>query len=483
MLRIACLPLVLATIPAQDQHAPVNGDFEAPGAAKIGTSRRQAFFNHPGWQARAGTWAVQTGSYYQVTAHQGQRYLRPRSRQGKLCELTQAVTMAAFDTPRPKALLAHVAMRTGVGKDRTEVVFEVLDKTGTILAKTGSGPQANSQWTPFDALVRLPETAHAVRIRLIGHHRVGKITDAFFDDVRLQGAGPGYPRLLAAKSSKVLIAEHQATSDPSTKERILVALAGSDNRGVEYLSSLLTKAKAPTDRAKLLRLLLISGRKVATAPLRAALTGDDNDRRTVLLDLDLAAFDWAGRVARLASQQTEHCFEYLEALAVHGAFQKLNTLFGMTNVKELRLQILKALRKGSFSAERLTPILSTNLHASGDEDQRYESMRLLASTGSPRYLKILEAMCKFDSNLTHRGNYIRWAAGYDSIAAIKAMLPLVARKVERCRGAFLQWTPTMTATAVGDWMRSTAAQDSDPLLRRTAIAYLRQHSRSGDTNL
>lgn len=483
MLRIACLPLVLATIPAQAPRIPVNGDFEAAGATQIGKARRQAFFDHPGWQATTGTWAAQTGSYYKVTPHQGRRYLRPRSREGKLCELVQEVTIAAFGAPRPKAILTRAVMRTGVGKDRTEVVFEVLDETGTVIAKAGSESQADTEWTPYHSLLRVPATAKAVRIRLIGHHRTGKITDAFFDDVRLESAGPGHPRSLAGKPGKVLITEYEKAADPAIRRRLLVGLAGSDNLGAEYLSGLLAKEQDPADRKDLLRLLLISGQKAATAPLRAALRGDEIDRRTVLLDLDLAPFDWAGQVARLANEQTEHCSEYLEALARHGAFQKLNTLFGIARKAGFRLQILKALRKGAFSAEQLTPILSTNLHANGNEDQRYESMRLLAGTGSPRYLKILEAMCKLDSNLTHRGNYIRWAAGYNSMAAIKAMLPLVGRDVERCRGAFLQWAPGMTDPAVGDWMRETAAQGREPMLRRTAVAHMRQQPRSGDTAL
>lgn len=483
MLRIVCLPLVLATIPAQAQPTPINGDFEATGAEQLGKARQHTFYAHPGWQATAGTWAAQTGTYYKVTPPQGERFLRPRSRDGKRCELVQKVAIAAFGAPRPRALLTHLLMRTGIGRDRTEVRFEVLDGGGAVLRSVGSEPRADTVWTPFDALVRIPKTAEAIRIRLIGHHHAGRITDAFFDDVRMQGIGPGYPKKLAGRSSKDLIAEFNGAREPATRRQLLLALAGSDQRGAKFLSNLLATERDSTRRLELLRLLLISGHKAAVKPIRAALRGDDLERRTVLRDLDLAPFDWAGEVAVMVYRQAAHRLEYLVALARLGAFQKLNNLYAVTRDKELKVMILDALRQGSFSAETLRPILASCLEVSSLPDRRYAGMRLLAGTGSPRYLKVLEPMSKAETSLSRRGNYLRLAADYNSMAAIEAMLPLVARKLERCPSAFLQWAPAMTDKAVGDWMRKTAASDHDPLLRQTAIAHMLLQPRSLDIGL
>jgi len=476
MLRTAFLPLVLATLSAQGPQTPANGGFEATDAREVGKSRSHAFYTVEGWRTKAGAWAAQTGVYYKVRAHDGQRFLRPRARDGARCELQQDVAIPAFGATRPRALLTKVYMRTGIGKDRTEVVFEMLDEDGTVLSGSSSQPQSDTEWTAYHSLLRVPTTARSVRIRLIGHHVSGKITDAFFDAVQLQGVGPGHPQSLADKSAADLISEHSTATDPARRKRLLVALAGTDNKGATYLSQLLRKESRPDNQAELLRLLLISGQKAAARPVEQALTGSDLARRAVLQNLDLAAPDLAGKVAMLASKETEHCMEYLEALAIHGVFQKLNALFGMTRSKSLRLSILKALQKGSFTAQVLNPILSTNLHASGHEDQRYQSMKLLAATGSARYLKVLETVCKAEASLTRRGHYFRWAAGYDSVDAVKAMLPLVSRQVERCRGAFLEWAPTMPNAAVGDWMRRAGASNRDPLLRRTAIAWMRQNT-------
>jgi len=462
---------------------PINGGFESPEATRLGSSRQQAYFNHPGWRSVHGTWAAQSGSYYKVSPYQGQHFLRPSSRDGSVCELAQDIPINSFGSKPPKMILTQVSMRTGTGKDRTEAVFELLGSDNTVIRSVSSQLQKDTAWTTYNSCIRVPESAKTLRIRLIGHHRSGKITDAFFDEIQTHGAGPGYPASLSTKSSKDLISEHGSTADANRRNQLLIALAGSNEQGAGYLAALLREEKDASQRPKLLQLLLVSGHKVAAAPIRAALTGSDTDRKTVLEHIDLAPFDWAGQVAKLANQNSKHRLEYLEALAQHGAFQKLNTIFGISRSNESRLMILKALRKGSFTAEQLKPILSTNLHSGGNEDQRYESMRLLAQTGSPRYLKILESICKADTSLTHRGNYLRWAAGYNSVAAIKAMLPLVNRRIERCRGAFLQWVPSMDDETVGNWIRTTAVQSRDELLRQTAIASLRQQPRTGDAEI
>ena len=55
---------------AQAQPLPRNGDFETVTARQLGQARGQPYFELADWQATAGNWVAQAGTYYRVRAAQ-----------------------------------------------------------------------------------------------------------------------------------------------------------------------------------------------------------------------------------------------------------------------------------------------------------------------------------------------------------------------------------------------------------------------------
>lgn len=467
------LLLLVAACPAPGQ-APVellqNGGAEAPPCQGEGEAAGETV---PDWRTPGGDVTVRPSGWKGLKAWEGEHFFWCDG--GAPARLRQVVEL-----PEDPGVLVLAARCLGTASgSRRELVLETLDAGGKVLRRAGSGTFAGTDWVRHLVAVPVPAGVRRARVTLAAFPYAAAHSASGFDAVSL--------RLLKPRrgvSGETLALELRAAGTVERLEEAAFALALRGGAwGWEVLRAELRGCKQPERRAVLLRALAGCGdpriRKLLLQLLRKP--GEPGDRRVALGVLPRVSPAWrttlrdwvedttvAGGLRELA----------LEALLHPGGSKALEEAMALCAAGDARMKVRVLLAAGHVLpvAALYSSLLAPNLGADADPAVRQQALRILAEEQDPRFFRHVKYLMTVDDSQARRGQWVRWGLEYDSVRALRAVVPLVLSGTGGTRSTFLRRAPGLKDPGVTRWFREEGVASPDRVVRLAALRHLERRS-------